>query len=132
MLLYKGLYTGEGAERRRSWLLEKMRRGIPPVRLYVIVPPPPETENLLEIYPAVQILGKKEEQFCRIRGSEPLILGIAWGRDEAFLLAGQIVDELYRQTGGFDVETYLNLGEYAGMTGRKNTAFRADDADVTE
>ena len=56
MLLYKRLYTGEGAEKRRSQVLPKIRKGTPPSGVYVIVPPPEGTKNLLEIYPAGQIL----------------------------------------------------------------------------
>lgn len=49
MLLYKRLYTGEGAEKRRSQVLPKIRKGTPPSGVYVIVPPPEGTKNLLEI-----------------------------------------------------------------------------------
>ena len=113
MLLYKRLYTGEGAEKRRSQVFPKIRKGTPPSGVYVIVPPPEGTKNLLEIYPAGQILGKNEARFRRVRDREPLILGIAWGYSEALTLAGQMVDEIYRATGGFDFDSYLNLSEYA-------------------
>lgn len=122
MLLYKRLYTGEGAERRRSSLLRKIRKGLPPLGVYVILPPPSGTKNLLEIYPARQILGENEARFCRVQKREPLILGIAWGYSEALTLAGQMVDEIYHATGGFDFDDYLELSEYAGMTGTKKNA----------
>lgn len=42
---------------------------------------------------------------------EPLILGIAGSRSEACLLAGDIILEVFRKTGGFDVRTYFHERE---------------------
>ncbi len=111
MLLYKGLYTGERAERHRPALLRRIREGRPPLGVYVILLPPCGTGNLLEIYPAGQILGENEARFCRIRKREPLILGVAWGYREALILAGRMVDEIYHATGGFDFAAYLGLSD---------------------
>ncbi len=132
MLLYKKLYTGEAAEKRRFSLLQKLRKGKAPAGAYVILPPPEASANLLEIYPASQVLGKNEARFRRLRGKEPLILGLAWGYQEALLLAGQMVNEIYQATEDFDFRMYLELEEYDSLTGDENTAGEAEGSDVTE
>jgi len=58
-------------------------------------------ENLLDIFDSSLILQphyKREDMF---------IVGIACGYDEAVEVATQIIDELYRNTGDFDIRQYL-------------------------
>ena len=67
----------------------------------------PTPVNQMEIVSPVEY----ERQQMR-NGIEPLILGIAVGMDEAKVLAGEIVADLYRLTGTADVKGYyLKLNE---------------------
>ena len=68
--------------------------------VYVITPAS-GGNNLLDIYHCSEIFRPWYEK------EDLLIVGIALGYDDACLLAGQIVNEVYRATGGFDVKQYL-------------------------
>lgn len=111
MLWYKNLYTGEIAEKKRFAIIQKIRSGSIPASAYVIVPAA-NPRNLLDIYPAAEVCGAEEQQRLQQSGRELLILGIAWGYQDALQLAGRMVDEIYRATGGFDFREYLGLAEY--------------------
>lgn len=111
MLWYKKLYTGEMAEKKRFAIIQKIRSGAVPAFAYVIVPAA-NPRNLLDIYPAAEVCTPHEEERRRQEGRELLILGIAWGYQDALQLAGRMVDEIYRATGGFDFRSYLELAEY--------------------
>lgn len=41
---------------------------------------------------------------------EIYVVGIAKGRDEAYELVRDIVDEVYKNTGGFNISRYLKFG----------------------
>lgn len=114
MLWYKKLYTGETAEKKRFAIIQKIRSGGIPASAYVIVPAA-NPKNLLDIYLAADVCTPQEDERRRQSGRELLILGIAWGYEEALELAGQMVDEVYRATGGFDLRAYLGLAEYDSL-----------------
>ncbi len=100
MRLYKPLYMGKNAGKRRSFLLQGIRRGKLRPGAYVITPAA-NGNNILDIYPAAEFL------LPYYRDQDFLILGIALGYFEALEVAGQIVDEMYRETGGFDLAEFL-------------------------
>ena len=104
MIWYKKLYTGEAAKKRRFAIVQKLRSGTASSSVYVIVPAA-NPKNLLDIYSAPNF-------YPREKRKPQLILGIAWGYQDALNLAGKMVDELYQATGGFDFLTYLGLDEY--------------------
>lgn len=104
MIWYKKLYTGEAAKKRRFSIIQKLRSGAASASVYVVVPAA-NSRNLLDIYSAPNF-------YLREKQKPQLILGIAWGYPDALNLAGKMVDELYRATGGFDFWAYLGLGEY--------------------
>lgn len=104
MIWYKKLYTSEAAKKRRFVIVQTLRSGTASSSVYVVVPAA-NPKNLLDIYSAPNF-------YLREKKKPQLILGIAWGYQDALSLAGKMVDELYRATGGFDFRTYLNLDEY--------------------
>lgn len=100
MTWYDHLYIGRKAKGFRSVIIQgiqerKFRPGV-----YVITPPS-NGNNILDIYPSYVFC---QEYYAK---QDRMILGIALGYKEALKLAGQIVDEMYRETGGFQVEQWV-------------------------
>lgn len=58
-------------------------------------------DNLFEIIDANQLL------FPHYQKSEVRIVGLAKGKEEAFLLVQSMLTEIYNQTGSFDVRAYF-------------------------
>lgn len=107
MLWYKHLYVGEGAKKKRFSLIQRIRSGNIPSKAYVILEPA-NPANLLDIWEASQICSQEWEERRRAEGREIQILGIAWGYQDALELAGQMVNEVYQATGGFNLREYLS------------------------
>ncbi|MEY8352045.1 hypothetical protein AALB39_01685 [Lachnospiraceae bacterium 54-53] len=99
------LYTGEKAEKKRFRIIRGIRRSKPQPGIYVITPAS-NGNNILDIYPATVLL------LPFYRDEDFLIMGIASGYQEALEVAGRIVDDMYRKTGGFDLPAFM--GEEAG------------------
>ena len=90
---YEHLFVGEKAKERRYGILQGLREGRLQPEVYVIMPPL-NGNNVLEIVPSALIFEPPYQ------GREILVMGIAVTYWEALVVAGQIVDELYRRTGG--------------------------------
>lgn len=103
MQFYEHLYTGERAAKKRFFILQSLRKKKPCPDVYVITPAS-GGNNLLDILSCHELYRPWREE------ADLLIVGIALGYDDACLLAGRIVSEVYRKTGGFDVRGFL-LGE---------------------
>lgn len=101
-LWYDGLYVGEKAKRHRFSIIQSIRRSKYRIGVFVITPAS-NGNNILDIYPLLTLLGPyyREKEF--------LVLGIAEGYGEALELAGKIVGDMYRKTGAFCLEDFLNL-----------------------
>lgn len=57
--------------------------------------------NILEIIPASLMLQKTLRRLC------PPVLGMAKGKDSAMELAVMIIEEVYHNTGGFQIKEYM-------------------------
>lgn len=100
MLWYDRLYVGEKAKKHRFSIIQSIRRKKYRMGVFVITPAS-NGNNILDIYPAYMLL------FGAYKKQEFKILGIAQGYQEALLLAGTIVTEMYEKTGGFCLEEFL-------------------------
>ena len=100
MRFYKPLYMGENAQKKRFSLIQGIRRGKLRPGAYVIIPAV-NGNNILEIYPSAELL------LPYYRKQDFLILGIGLGYFEALEVARQIVDDMYKKTGGFDLAEFL-------------------------
>ena len=107
MRWYKHLYVGEAAEKKRFSIIQRIRSGDIPAKAYVILYLA-NPNNLLDIWEASQICSREWEKRREAEGEELLILGIAWGYQDALGLAGQMVNEVYQATGGFNLREYLS------------------------
>lgn len=100
MLWYRHLYVGEKARRHQFSIIRSIREKKYRPGAFVITPAS-NGNNILDIYPAYMLL------FGAYREQEFKILGIAQGYQDALLLAGTIVNEMYEKTGGFCLEEFL-------------------------
>jgi len=103
MRWYKHLYVGEKAKKRRFAIIQNIRNHRFQPGVHVITPPSAEG-NVLDIYPAAVLL----TEYYR-KKEDLLIVGIGADYFEALELAGRIVDDIYRTTGGFSFKEYQEM-----------------------
>jgi len=99
MRWYERLYVGEKAKKDRYSIIQAVREG--KRSGYYILTPPSNERNLLDIYPAIAL------QQPYYREKDLLILGVAADERDAAMLVGEIVNEVLKETGGYDVVGYL-------------------------
>lgn len=101
MRWFHHLYVGDKAKKKRFRIIQGIRQG----RLYpgaYVITPALNGNNILDIYPSASLLHPY------YRDKDLLVLGIAADYWEALEVAGQIVDEMYRKTGEFDLQTLIS------------------------
>lgn len=100
--LYKRLYTNDLSPKKVKRYRSKLEQGKPALSLYLITLPL-NGEGLLEVYPYTLLLQKhfKKEQRA------VYILGFADSYDEALEVVRKLVEDMYEQTGGFDVARFV-------------------------
>lgn len=94
------LYVGASIIHRTKKIKWKIRHNAGQLNIYVITLASNE-HNLLDIIPAQELLQKGYPKHTLH------VVGLAKGYDEAIEVAVSIVDEVYRNTGAFDVRGYL-------------------------
>ena len=100
MKWYENLYVGDSIQHKTEKIKWKIRHNAGQIDIYVIALAS-NPQNLLDIIPAQELMQKgypKRNMF---------VIGLAHGYDEALEVVTQIIDEVYRQTGGFAIEPYL-------------------------
>lgn len=99
MRWYERLYVGERAKKDRYAIIQAVREG---KKLgYYILTPASNEKNLLDIYPALTL------QQPYYQKQNLLIVGIAADYQDAAMLAGRIIADVYKKTGGYDVSGFL-------------------------
>lgn len=100
LIWHDRLYVGKlaGRCRRLIWRRLGQNRYLPGV---FVITPASGGHNILDIYPAWSLLQEYYEN------RQLLVIGIAVGYGEALSLAGKIVEDMYRETGGFCLEDFL-------------------------
>lgn len=100
MEIYSRLYIGEEAKPKEKKIISKLKKGKMQIGVYVITLPIGDND-LLEIYSAAELTQKFYHRISL------KVVGIAGSYMEAVVLAGQIINEIYENTGGFDTREYL-------------------------
>lgn len=100
MYLYKHLYVGEKAGKKRFAVLQSLRAHKPLPGIHVITPAI-NGNNILDIYSAWEL------EKAYYQEMDMLILGIGADYFETLQVAGVMIDELYQKTGGFDLRLLL-------------------------
>ena len=119
MRWYEKLYVGEQAKKHRYETIQAVRNGRP-MGFYVLTLAAGE-RNLLDIYPALTLkLPYYEKQDLLIVDTDETGIFCVRGRkiddieenpfadfEDAAALAGRIICEVYKKTGGYDVNSFL-------------------------
>lgn len=100
----KELYLSERTAKKKDKIIRKANRGVGMVSIYFISLASNE-ENLFDIFHAAHL---KQAAFYR---QDPFVVGIASDYDEALEMARQMVEDIYRETGGFRVREYFGAAE---------------------
>ena len=99
MRWYERLYVGEKAQKDRYSIIQAVREE--KSSGYYILTLPSNKKNMLDIYPARTL---KQPYY---REQNLLILGIAADYQDAAILSATIIGDVYKKTGGYDVERFL-------------------------
>lgn len=100
MRWYNHLYVGDKAEKKRYQIISGVRHPGLFSTGYVITPAL-NGNNILDIYPSFEL---RHEYY---RDKELLVIGIAADYQEALLVAAEIVNAMYKNTGGFNLQEFL-------------------------
>ena len=99
MRLYERLYLGDKANKNRFKILQAVRAE--KTSGYYVLTLASNEKNLLDIYSASSLNQPYYKQ------QDLLIVGVAADYEDAAMLVGKIVGEVYKKTGGFDVREFL-------------------------
>jgi len=91
---------GEKARMNKYTIIWKIKHRAGMVRTYVIALPSNE-RNLLDIYHSAELMQR------HYRNRPLFIVGIACGYEEALLVVQQIIEDVYRESGGVKVKDYI-------------------------
>ena len=100
MKWYDDLYVGESIVHKTNKIKWKIRHNAGQINIYVITLASSE-KNLLDIIPSHELLQKGYPK------KQLYVSGLPKGYDEAVEVAASVIDEVYRQTGAFEVASYL-------------------------
>lgn len=100
MKWYRDLYVGESIVHKKNKIKWKILHNAGQLNVYVIALASSHN-NLLDIIPSHELLQRGYPK------KELYIIGLAGGYEEAVETAAAVVNEVYRQTGGFEVVSYL-------------------------
>ena len=93
-------WVEQGLEKKKEKIIRKLESGKLQLSVHVITLAISE-KNQLEIYPTLQF---KQPAFPE---QDLFVVGITKGYEEAVELVEQIVQEVYEQTGGCDIRSYI-------------------------
>lgn len=102
MRWYERLYVGEKAKKHRFSIIQAVRKE--KASGYYILTPASNERNLLDIYPAAAF---RQPYY---KSKDLLIVGVAADYADAVMLAGRIVCDVLKKTGGYDVTGFLKEG----------------------
>ena len=98
--IMKDIPDNEKEEKKKEKIIRKLESGKLQLSVHVITLAISE-KNQLEIYPTLQF---KQPAFPE---QDLFVVGITKGYEEAVELVEQIVQEVYEQTGGCDIRSYI-------------------------
>lgn len=98
MEFYKDLYTGLAAGQEKDRIIKNIKKGNFQAGVYVISLSACK-EDLLDIIPSFMLRAQRYKDLK--------ILGIALTREEAFEVGSEIIMDVYKKTGAYDVRGYF-------------------------
>jgi len=100
MKYYRHLYIGEGLKKKKEKVIRKLEQGKLQFDVHIITLPKGRN-NQLEIYNSAQFF---QPYFPR---QNLFVVGIVKGYDEALELVEEITKEVYNETKGADIRSYI-------------------------
>ena len=100
MKWYENLYVGESIRHKTDKIKWKINHNAGQINIYVITIAS-NSQNLLDIIPAQELMQKGYPK------RELYVVGLAQGKEEAYEIVKQIIDEVYQKTGEFKILPYL-------------------------
>lgn len=101
MRFCKGMYVDKSLEAKQKKVIWKLRTGRPQPRVYVIALA--KNNDMLEIYHSSML----KQGYYKKKEHSPCIVGLASGYDSAVGLVTSMIEDTYRNTGGYDVKGFL-------------------------
>ena len=109
MKLYKRLYLGDNAKEHKYVVLGiVLKKRLSKDDIYLITLSDNDN-NLLDIISSNYFLQPHFKK--KFIDSKLYVVGLAKGYEEALEVVRTIIDEVYSNTGGFDIPGYLNFGK---------------------
>ncbi len=99
---YKNLYYGEKAGKHKKLIKFSIKTGHAGLNTFVLTIPSGDG-NMFDIYRTVEF----KQKIYKDRSIK--VVGIAKGKEEAYELTSQIVNDVYTNTGGFDVRNFFQF-----------------------
>ncbi|MGN1166739.1 MAG: hypothetical protein ACI4S2_09985 [Lachnospiraceae bacterium] len=107
MKYYKYMYIQEGLEKKKEKIIYKLENGKPQFEIHLIILSV-SGNNHLEIINSNLLLQKNYPQ------EDYFVVGITKGYDEALEMVEEIVREVYNETKGADIRSYILNKEQEG------------------
>ena len=101
MRWYRRLYLGPAAARHINSIQKKAGEGKPMPGVYYITPSVSDG-GLLDIFHNALL---QQPVFSDIQNTD--VIGVAFGKTEAAELVREIIEDIYRQTGGLDIKNHF-------------------------
>lgn len=99
MRFYERLYFGDKAKKNRFSILQAVREE--KNSGYYVLTPASNEKNLLDMYSASALNQPYYKQ------QDLLIVGVAADYEDAAMLVGRIIGDIYKKTGTYDVRAFL-------------------------
>lgn len=99
MRFYERLYFGDKAKKNRFSILQAVREE--KTSGYYVLTPASNEKNLLDMYSASALNQPYYKQ------QDLLIVGVAADYEDAAMLVGRFVGDIYKKTGTYDVRAFL-------------------------
>ncbi len=109
MKWYRNLYLGEGAKQVKYKMFGRIRRGRFQLDTYLITLSD-NPDNLLDMFSANVLKQPYFKKQKGIHAREIYVVGLAKGYAEGLEVITAIIDDVYQQTGAFDIPGYLKFG----------------------
>lgn len=106
MVFYKHIIFGEKAKKTKYKIFRHLKKNDFSIDTYLITFPS-NPNNLLDIISSNELL---QAHYKNSKIQDKLfVIGIAKGKDEAFLIVRDLIDRVYKETGGFNIKAYLGI-----------------------
>ena len=109
MKWYRNIYLGDGAKPAKYKMFGRIRRGRFQLDTYLITLSD-NPDNLLDMFSANVLKQPYFKKQKGIHAKEIYVVGLAKGYAEGLEVITAIIDDVYQQTGAFDIPGYLKFG----------------------